>query len=484
MLAILMENTAARTVFATIALALAFVSAGLALRGSVERQSFKAFYCAGTAVRERADPYRVEPLRSCERRFEPDPMPNGYVEPAPLPGYALAFFALLSLLPAKAAAVLFALLLVAATAVAARALGSVIPAPSWAVLLALTPLTLLNVAYGEIPPLATLAICASAYFLVKERWQAAGIAIALALIQPNVGLPAALALLVFVPRARAAILVTGALLAATSIAALGVSANVEYLVRVLPLIAGAELVASDQYSLSHLLFSLGVPAGAALLAGKIWFACAAAAGIAIAGRSPRRELLALLPPAAVTLFGIYLHDIQVLIALPAALVLAARTRGAGQAAAAVCVTLLIAVWTQPARPAVLLVDAAGAFGGIVAVIAPGRRMISACAAALATIVAVKLLQHAASPELIRSVTHPFDALPNELSPVAWGRYLRATPALTRPVFAPQLVTWVGLIGVFASAILAPATAVTRGRSVSREPLPASAQCSESSQRYG
>jgi hypothetical protein len=482
MLAIRMEQRPARIAFAGVALALALVSLGLALRGNVERQSFKAFYCAGTAVRERADPYRVEPLRSCERRFEPTPIANGYVEPAPLPGYVLAFFALLSLLPPKAAATAFALLLAAAAAGAARALAAIVPAPSWAVLLAFVPLTLLNVAYGELPPLATLAICAAGYLLVKERFSAAGVAVALALIQPNVGLPAALAVLLFVPRARVAIVATGAALAALSFVALGFAANVEYLARVLPLIANAEIVASDQYSLSHLLYMLGVSTGSALLAGKIWFACAAAAGIVLAGRSSRRELLALLPPAAVTLFGIYLHDIQVLIAIPAALALAARVRGAAGAVATACAILLVVVWTQPARPVVLLIDAAGAFGAVLAIaVANQRRIALAFAAAAATIVAVVGVQHA-SPESVRLVTRPFDATPNELSPIAWGRYLRATPAMLRPVIAPQLLTWLGLIGLFACALGAPANGIMRGRSVSREPLPATAQCSGSSQR--
>src|ERR1700729_3486135 len=365
-----MEKLGPRAAFAGISLGLALVSFALAQRGSVEHQSFKAFYCAGTAVRERADPYRVEPLRSCERSLESSPMPSGYVEPAPLPGYVLAFFALLSALPAKVASELFVLILAAAAILSARALAAIVPAPSYAVLLALAPLTLLNVAYGEIPPLATLAICVSAYCLAHKRWHAGGVAGGFALIPPNVGLPAAVAVLIFPPKSRAAILATGAVLAAISAAALGISNNVEYLTRVLPLIANAEVVASDQYSLSRLLYVLGSPAGTALIVGKIWFACAAVAGIVAAPRWPgesRRELLALLPPAAVTLFGIYLHDIQIIIALPAALMLAARTSGAARTIAALCLTLLIVVWTQPARPAVLLIDAAGAFGGILAV---------------------------------------------------------------------------------------------------------------------
>jgi hypothetical protein len=450
-----MEKPGAKAAFAGISLGLALVAFALALRGSVEHQSFKAFYCAGTAVRERADPYLVEPLRSCERRLESAPMPSGYVEPAPMPGYVLAFFALLSTLAPKIAAALFALILAAAAVLSARALAATIPAPSYAVLLALAPLTLLNVAYGEIPPLATLAICLSAYYLSKGRWRAAGIAVALALVQPNVGLPAALAVLIFVPKARVPILATGVALTAISALALGIHANVEYLTRVLPMMANAEIVASDQYSLSRLLYVLGSPAGAALLAGKIWFAFTAVAGILIAARFSKesgREFLALLPPAAVTLFGIYLHDIQVIIALPAALLVTARIGGSARMVAAVCSMLLIVVWTQPPRLAVLLTDAAGAFGGILAVTpAHGvRRVLSAAVAALAAIVLVVLIAHASPAAPL--VTRAFDAMPNELSPVAWARYLRATPGLMRPVVLPQIMTWIGLAGIFACAL--------------------------------
>jgi hypothetical protein len=450
-----MEKRGSRVAFAGISLVLGLVAFALAARGSVEHQSFKAFYCAGTAVRERADPYRVEPLRSCERRLETTPMPSGYVEPAPMPGYVLAFFALLSALSPKAAAALFALILAAAAVFSARALAAIIPAPSYAVLLALAPLTLLNVAYGEIPPLATLAICASGYYLANRRWHAAGIAAGLALVQPNVGLPAALAVFIFARQSRVALLATGAALAATSAAVLGISANVEYLTRVLPMMADAEIVASDQYSLSRLLYVLGAPVGVAMLVGKLWFAFAAMAGILIAGRwsaGSRRELLALLPPAAVTLFGIYLHDIQVIIALPAALFLAARCGGNVRTIAAVSMTLLVVVWTQPARPAVLLIDAAGAFGGVLAVTAgsSGRRFLAASAAALAAIVLVALISHASTATPL--VTHAFYAAPNELSPIAWSRYLRATPGLMRPVLLPQILTWVGLIGIFACAL--------------------------------
>lgn len=478
-----MRKTGSKLAFAGLALVLAAAAFLLAARGQVERQSFKAFYCAGIAVRERHDPYRVEPLRSCERAIERTAMAPGYVEPAPLPGYALVPFAALSVLPPRAAAELLALALALAAILAARALSAIIPAPDTAVLLAFVPLTLLNVAYGEIAPLAMLAICASAYFLTRERWVAAGCAAALALIQPNVGLPALVAVFAFFPRTRAAAALATGALAVVSLLALGVTTNLEYFNAVLPLMAVAELVASDQYSLARLLFAAGASPAAALLAGKIWFAGVAVAGIVLTGRlavkGNRPELAALLPPACVLLFGIYLHDIQMIVALPAALALAARTRTrAARVAGAIAVTLLAAVWTQRAGPAVVVLDAIAVAGALYAVLNGGapRRLLIAAAAAFATVVCLTSLQRVEPPLTATAiVTHDFDAAADELTPVAWGRYLRATPALTRPAFGPQIFSWLGLLGLIACAL----AETTLTRSESRERRLASVPYSES-----
>ena len=79
---------------------------------------FRAFYCAGAALDAGADPYRAEPLRSCEVAAW-EAFPAGYPEvavPAPLPGYALTPFALLARLPYGVAAALWECALVAAFA--------------------------------------------------------------------------------------------------------------------------------------------------------------------------------------------------------------------------------------------------------------------------------------------------------------------------------------------------------------------------------
>jgi hypothetical protein len=455
-----MDSIAARAGFAVASLVLAIAALALVRHGEVGRQSFKAFYCAGAAVKEHRDPYLVEPMRSCERQIAPSTEPDGYVEPAPLPGYALVPFALLAMLPAKAAAWVFAIVLVLAAILSAYCLAPLLPAPRAAVLLALAPLTLLNVAFGEIPPLALLAICACAYFLSTGRWVAAGIAVSAALIEPNVGLPAALAVFLFAPRTRVPIALCAVVLAVVSIAALGVAANVQYFTSVLPLMADAELNAADQYSLAHLLYAGGMSAGLSMLLSKIWFVIAMVLGIALAGIFARRdrqpELLPLLPPASVLLLGIYLHDIQMLLALPAALVLASRVRGETlrTVAAAGC-ALLIAVWTQPLARATVVLDAVGVAAGVyILVSGPASRRIAASAVAVvAAVLGLMLLQHVAPPPTAEQlVTHDFQSASNELGPAAWARYLQSTPALLGQQVARKLPTWLGLFVIMLCAL--------------------------------
>ena len=71
---------------------------------------FRAFYCAGAAVAQHANPYLEEPLRSCEQNAGPPAEPaflRPVALPAPLPPYALALFVPFARLPFPAAALLY-----------------------------------------------------------------------------------------------------------------------------------------------------------------------------------------------------------------------------------------------------------------------------------------------------------------------------------------------------------------------------------------
>lgn len=495
-----MARKGSAVLFVAVTLALAAVALLLAARGSVERQSFKAFYCAGVAVKERADPYRVEPLRACERRLAPSDLPDGYVEPAPLPGYAMAPFGALAMFSPRLASLLFTALLVLAAVFSAWTLGEMLPASRTAVLLALAPLTLLNVAYGEIVPFALAGICGTAFLIWRGRWFAAGLAVCVALIQPNVGLPAVVAVFLFVPRARIAVATGVASLALLSVVAIGFDRNVEYLTQVLPGMANAEIVAADQYNLPHLLLVAGLAPATAALLGKVWFVFIASFGIITAGvlavRRREPELLPLVPPAAALLFGIYLHDIQMLLALPAALMIASRMRGTTfRALGVIAVALLAAVWTQRAGAAAIVLDALAVGGAVYAVSTMKNRIAVAGFAGIATVAGVVLLQRLQPPLVAANmVTHGFHAAANDWASSAWAAYLRATPALTAPALLIKFPTWIGLLLValcaLRLALQAPTTrevdspaGATPNLSGSHEPRLASAPYSVFSQKY-
>ena len=448
-----MTRVIAAGVFASVVAALSLLACVAVSHGFVERASFKAFYCAGVAVNERRDPYLVEPLRTCEKQVAQNN--RIFVESAPLPGYALGFFSLLSRFPAREAAYLLVLLLVAASALCAWCVARISGAQPVFVLLALAPLTMLNVLYGETPPLALLPICAAAYLLYRGKPVAAGVAVVFAMFQPNVGLPAVIAVFLFVPRARAAVALCAAALAAVSLGAIGVRENIEYFSAVLPVQAYSELVASDQYSASRLFYEAGVPARLSLLLADAFFIIVAASSIAIARsayvRTRRVELLALVP-SAISLIGVvYLHDLQMIFAVPAAFVVtrisSARTF---KIVAATSLAMLIAVWTEAARRALLSFDVIAVAGGLYGALpAPKiRRITRAVAGAAAIAACVAALQYADRPRAIDTTTISDAAFqPTALAATAWGAFLRGTPSRTRVEILIKIPTWIALIGL-------------------------------------
>jgi hypothetical protein len=317
--------------------------------------AFGAFYCGGTIVRAGADPYRVEPLRSCEQKLPAYPNYGiaGSVEPVPLPGYAIAPFSLLSLLPFKAAFVLFSVVSVLATLVAVFALAR---------LTHLTPLLIgaalllgdlfHNLVFGEIPPLVIGALSLAGLFVSRKRSWGAAAALCVALVEPHVVLPAVIAVGVAAPAMRRPLLVLAAVLLTLTCAASGFHGAIEYVARVLPVQAAAELPAIDQYSLSWLLHLLGANDRLAVTLGSISYLCSAAfgvmLGVLLARRFEEPAFLVLFPPAIAMIGGSFLHDIQIPIAVPVALLLFARVPFA-RAWSVLAIALLAVPWSEPDR---------------------------------------------------------------------------------------------------------------------------------------
>jgi hypothetical protein len=238
-------------------------------------------------------------------------------------------------------------LLVLAFAFAAAAVAAIARLPSLAVAAVFAP-TIgfgINLYYGEPVPLAIAALCASAYALERGAYRTAAALAVLASLEPHVALPAIVGLAVLAPRTRVALGL--ALLAggALSLTALGSARTLEYVTTLLPIHAQAELLARDQFGLSRFLALAGVPARAALTLGGLSYLATMAYGVFAAGRLAatyeRPAFVVLFPVAAAMLGGSFVHDVQIVAALPAAVLLAPYSRPAR-----VALALLVVDWTQ------------------------------------------------------------------------------------------------------------------------------------------
>jgi hypothetical protein len=292
-----------------------------------------AFYCAGRVAAHGDDPYRAEPLRSCERDAFAEsrvPLVPHLVVPAPLPGYDLAVLAPLSLVPFRIACIVWACALVAAGIATALVLASVTglrPVAAFASL-ALADVYA-SLVPGQLVPFVVLALAACGWYVVRDRPRAAAVCALAMLVEPHLGLPVVISLAVWLPRARATLAVGVVALAVSSVAFLGLATNVEYVAHVLPVQAATEgLEFSRQYGLSAALVALGIPVHVALVLGTASYFATALLGITIARRCAREAsapvLIAYLPAAFVLLGGAYVHIAQMAAALPLALVLWSR----------------------------------------------------------------------------------------------------------------------------------------------------------------
>jgi hypothetical protein len=311
--------------FAVLLFAVLAAPASWNLGASGLLRDFNAFYCAGAALDAHADPYLAEPLGTCERAPHPWGLASQIPHlsmPAPLPPYALAPFALLAHLPYGAAALVWFAFSLGCVIASAWALRAVTGLPFAAMLAALA----LGDGYaalslGQVVPLAVAGLSFSALALARGRLTLAACCAALAMIEPHVGLPACLALFLFVPGSRAGLFGCALAGVALSFAAGGQALNLEYVRRVIPAHALSEIANEKQLSLSYVAHQLGASDALALRLGSFSYLLALAAGLA-AGKILSERLaspgLLLTLPVAFTLAGSpFIHIAQIAAAIPA-----------------------------------------------------------------------------------------------------------------------------------------------------------------------
>jgi hypothetical protein len=418
---------------------------------------FRAFYCAGAVAAEHRDPYRTEPLRTCENVAWGYPRGRGvqFALPAPLPGYALVPFVLLSRFPYYAAAGLWCAVLLASFALTVVLLTRLCELRAGTVFAALFIEALYAFLLGQIVPLVCLATVAAAFFVARGRDRAAAGAASFAMLEPHLGLPVCLALFIARPRARATLAGLGAAFALVSVALLGPDTSVEYVRSVLPAHALSEISHEAQYSLTYLAALAGIGDRAAVVLGALSYIVMAGLGIAAgriaAAKTGNQALLLLVPPAFAALGGTFIHVQQLAIALPAALVLSA-TRIREARLCAVAVMLLALPWSATAflmlnLPAVLAVIF------LLTIDLFGHSPIRAALATAATTAVIAGL-------LVGLGTFPMPAIgpldPAQsaaLAEVSWRSYVEATfHANVVAYMAAKLPSWCGLTIVIFAAL--------------------------------
>lgn len=428
---------------------------------------FTIFYCAGAALNAGANPYALEPLRSCEARLWPPGYAAGFAEPSLAPGYVLPIFAAFARLPFVSAAYLWLALSCFAFGVAVLALYRISHLPPIAIFaLLFVPVGMHNVHVGQLAPffVATLSLCA--WSLVRHRQRLAALCAVCTLIEPHVGLAAIVGVFVFAPRARIVIALGTLILAALHVAVLGWSTAIAYFTTVLPAMVTAEITAADQYGVAWCFHYLGLSAQLAARAATVVSFIALVASLFVVPRAVRntRSAAAMLtiPVCASLLFAAFMHDIE----LGAAIVgpLAAMTQSAYTRTYAVLAMVIAVPWFATTYdPLIALASiASSAVFTFTALLPEGSRRagIAALGAAAAVVVLIIALRRL---PMTPGTAQPTASLPaTALAAESWGAYLRAQPRLTASGAQVVVSKSVTLVAIGAFLIFAIRTSA-RGR---------------------
>lgn len=353
---------------------------------------FMAFYCGAAVVLEHADPYAQTPIKICETKIL---LPSkGFIRstdinPDPMPGYGIAFFAPLAKLPYRVATVVWDTILLASMVGSAILLASIIEIPFIIILALLTFLDgVMSIGLGQIPPLFTFGIVLAAYGLVKRRAVLVIVGTALGMLEPHLGLPVLATLFVWCAELRLALIFLVLILAEVSIALLGIPINLEYVSIVLPAHTQSEATTSIQYSLTWLLHYFGMADNVAIKIASIQYAIFALISVVGAGFIARKfntlAVLALLPPAVVLIGGPYIHLFQMVAAIPFALLISMRLRGHAMALVWFAIALLALYW--PLWSLITVVEASTIIVMILLLIIQNKRKRIIASIALASII--------------------------------------------------------------------------------------------------
>ncbi len=463
-------------VLALLVLVAAFVPAARPGRWFTD---FSAFYCAGDTIRAGADPYRAEPLGTCERRPRPANFHVGVRNltwPAPLPPYALALFVPLSALPYGVAVFMWVAVLFGSLAITIEAMHRASALPRVALFAAFAPIDCYGSLYlGETAPVAVASIALAAMFVQRDCPKKAALAIAPAFIAPHIGLPAALALFLYLPRSRQLLGALAGCLGAVSVACVGFRMTVEYLRDVLPAHALSEAESTQQLSLTGLLHIFGTPTSIALHLGSASYIATLFLSMVLchklAVRDRRDGLIVALPTALALMGGVFIHVTQMPAALPAALLLFTRTDGITRRFTGGAIVVLALPWDQLFLGLMFIPLAVGAVFIMVRYLLDESKVTALLASLGAGVVVLGL-------DLALVYSAPFPAIrlpaihPHDLAETSWAVYVRMLSTWDPAVFDfARLPSWLAIAVIATVLVRFVIDQPERPRAVIAEPDP-------------
>lgn len=433
---------------------------------SVVALDYRAFYCAGMAVRHHANPYHTDALHNCELNATDDlyreRLPTTTL-PAPQPLYDIAVFAVLSNLPFALSKAIWGAILGISIFITAASLVR-LTGLSPPVIFAVLGISLMadSLALGQIIPVYTAGACAAALLAKEERFAWAGVAATFSLIEPHLGAPIWVALALFAPRSRPTLFVGAATLAFLAFVAGGVSTNIEYFRTVLPLHALSELGSDGQLSLSVILHALGVPDARAVQLGTLSYICMCALGV-WAGRLAslrfgNAAFVVAVPAAAAVIGGSFLHTTDLVAAIPLALLLVGFSQL--RTAAALALVLLATPWSPASHPMEIVgwFLISGAVAGYILRRCGGlqRRLSLVSAIAIFAILFGLNVWYARTQQLYQERVHPAIAIDPRYPEAGWAQIVHESLSTASvAAWAIRIPSWGGvtLLVVITSAAI-------------------------------
>jgi hypothetical protein len=305
-------------------------------------------------------------------------------------------------------------------------------------------------------PIAVALVTLAALMQQHGRSLEAAACVAVAMIEPNVALPAAIGLFVIGPKARFPLIAAAFLLGALSICC-GPALNGEYLLSVLPAHALSEVSRDNQYSLSTVLAAVGVSDRPSAQIGALSYLVMLGLGVVVGKRLALRYgdgAFALTIPVAFTLLGgSFVHTEALAAAVPAATMLFAH--GTRLRALLLTTLLLLAVPWIFATSAALFLAPIVPIAYLVRELWSTKRTTWAIAGLSAATIIVVLFDVSSGQvhHLNVSATHARAFIDPALAEASWRTFVLSNSTNRLAMWLLRGPSWIGLFLLFAAALV-------------------------------